>query len=115
LIPPGAAVEHRLLWQSEDLTRSATAEELGTSMRTLRRRSAAHLGLSPKALSMSGRMLRARVMLRGRRHTSVADFALELGFDDHAAFANTLRTFTGVTPRAPREEPLVYCDLPSSP
>ncbi len=89
---------------------SALADDLGLTVRTLRRRCATYIGLSPKQMAMSGRMLRACGLLRGK--LPLAEVADMLGFSDQLALTNTSRHYFGMTPGRLRAEPLVFHETP---
>lgn len=105
-------LQHRLLWRSGSGTLSALADRVGFTERTLRRHFARHAGLSPKQMSMSGRVLRACACLSDHPDTGIAEVALRVGFGDQAAFTNAFRHYVGMTPGQLRAEPLVYCERP---
>ena len=106
------ALQNRLLWRSRGESLSGLADDLGVTDRTLRRHFARHAGLSPKQLSLSGRVLRACAALTDRRDLSIAEVALELGFSDQAALANAFRHYVGMSPGRLRAEPIVFCERP---
>jgi len=85
---------------------AAVADDLGMTVRTLRRRCATYAGLSPKQLAMSGRMRRACGLLRGT--APLAEVADALGFTDQAALTHACRRYFGMTPGRLRAEPLVF-------
>ena len=105
-------LQSMLLWRSGDESMSGLADRLGITVRTLRRQFARHAGVSPKQLSMSGRMLRGCAWLCDRPETPIAQVALRLGFSDQAAFTNAFRHYVGMTPAQLRAEPIVYCERP---
>jgi AraC-like DNA-binding protein len=105
-------LQHGLLWRSGGETLSALADRLGVTARTLRRHFARHAGLSPKQMSLSGRILRACICLSDRREVAISEVALEVGFGDQAAFTNAFRHYVGMTPGRFRAEPLVFCERP---
>ncbi len=107
-------LQRRLLWRSGAELMSALADDAGFTVRTLRRHFARHAGLSPKQLSMSGRILRACFWLSDRRDLPIAQIALAAGFGDQAAFTNAFRRYVGMTPARLRAEPIVYCERPES-
>ena len=107
-------LQRTLLWRSGEERVSALADELGVTARTLRRHFARHAGLSPKQLSMSGRILRACHYLADRRDVPIAEIALRVGFGDQAAFTNAFRHYVGTTPARLRAEPLVHCERPAT-
>jgi AraC-like DNA-binding protein len=105
-------LQHGLLWRSGGESLSALADQAGVTPRTLRRHFARHAGLSPKQMSLSGRILRACAWLSDRPGTGIAEIALKVGFGDQAAFTNAFRHYVGMTPGQLRAEPLVYCERP---
>ncbi len=107
-------LQRALLWRSGDRPVGAFADALGVSERTLRRMCMKDAGLSPKQLSMSGRILRACADLVDRRSLPLAQVALRSGFGDQAAFTNAFRHYVGTTPGRLRAEPIVYCERPAA-
>jgi AraC-like DNA-binding protein len=105
-------LQYGLLWRSGGESVSALADRVGVTARTLRRHFMKHAGLSPKQMSLSGRILRACALLSDRRETKLAELALKVGFGDQAAFTNAFRHFVGMTPGQLRAEPLVFCERP---
>jgi AraC family transcriptional regulator of adaptative response / DNA-3-methyladenine glycosylase II len=95
---------------SEPVT--ALSDEVGITDRTLRRHFARHAALSPKQLSMSGRILRACAELSDRRNEPIVEVALRAGFGDQSAFSNAFRRYVGMTPAELRQEPIVFCERP---
>lgn len=98
----------RFVWRSNGAPIRVSASEMGVTERSLRRWFGDAAGLSPKQLELSGRVLRACALLRERADLSITAIAHELGFSDHAAFANAFRALTGLTPAQLRVEPLVF-------
>ena len=75
----------------------ALAHRLGTGRRTLERRFAEHVGLSPKGWS---RLVRFNGMLGAlANHPALAQAALESGYYDQAHFQHEFRALAGLTPR----------------
>lgn len=107
-------LQRLLLWRSGGESLAALADHAGVTVRTLRRHFARHAGLSPKQLSMSGRILRACSYLSDRRDIPIAQVALKVGFGDQAAFTNAFRHYVGMTPANLRAEPVVFCERPGS-
>ena len=105
-------LQHALLWRSGGESVSALADRVGVTARTLRRHFTRHAGLSPKQMSLSGRVLRACAFLSDRPDTGIAEVALKVGFGDQAALTNAFRHYVGMTPGQLRAEPLVYCERP---
>lgn len=105
-------LQRALLWRSGGESVSALADRLGVTVRTLRRHFARHAGLSPKQMSLSGRILRACACLSDRGDAGIAEVALKVGFGDQAAFTNAFRHYVGMTPGQLRAEPLVFCERP---
>lgn len=103
-------LQRALLWRFRQEPVSTLADRVGVTARTLRRHFAKHAGLTPKQLSMSGRILRACALLNDRRDTSIAEVALRVGFGDQAAFTNAFRHYVAMTPARLRAEPIVYCE-----
>lgn len=103
-------LQHALLWQACGETVATLADDLGLTERTLRRRLATYAGISPKQLSMSGRILRACACLRDRPGIRIAEVALMAGFADQSAFTNALRTYLHMTPGELRAEPIVFLE-----
>lgn len=108
----GLGLQRALLWRSGDQPIGALAEAFGLTDRTLRRMCARGAGLSPKQLSMSGRILRACADLVDRPGLPLAEIALRVGFGDQSAFTNAFRHYVGTTPGRLRAEPIVYCERP---
>jgi AraC-like DNA-binding protein len=98
----------QLVWHSNGAPIERTAAALGTSLRSLRRWIGESAGISPKQLELSGRILRSCALLQERPDLSITDIAQQMGFSDHAAFANAFREQTAMTPRAFRSEPLAF-------
>lgn len=107
-------LQRALLWRSGERPVGALAEAYGLTERTLRRLCARNAGLSPKQLSMSGRILRACADLVDRPSLPLAEIALRTGFGDQAAFTNAFRHYVGTTPGRLRAEPIVYCERPAA-
>ena len=105
-------IQRALLWRSGGVPVAALADAFGMSDRTLRRLCARQAGLSPKQLSMSGRILRACADLVDRPSLPLAEIALRAGFGDQPAFTNAFRHYVGMTPARLRAEPIVYCERP---
>lgn len=103
-------LQRALLWRFRGNSVATLADELGVTDRTLRRHFAKHAGISPKQLSMSGRILRACADLSDRRDRSIAEVALRVGFGDQAAFTNAFHHYVGTTPGLLRAEPIVHCE-----
>ncbi|MDQ0462765.1 AraC-like DNA-binding protein [Caulobacter ginsengisoli] len=103
-----ADLQQVLLWDVADQPVAVLADQLGFTARTLRRHCQAYAGLSPKQLTMSGRMLRACDLLLGSPGLPLAEAALRLGFNDQSAFANAFRHYLGLTPTQLRAQPLVF-------
>jgi AraC-like DNA-binding protein len=105
-------LQRALLWRFGEESVSVLADDLGVTVRTLRRHFARHAGLSPKQFSMSGRILRSCALLSDRRDIPIAEVALRVGFGDQAAFTNAFRHYVGTTPARLRAEPIVHCERP---
>lgn len=105
-------LQRNLLWRSGGRSLSVLADDLGVTARTLRRHFTKHAGLSPKQLSMSGRILRACAYLNDRHDMSIAEVGLRVGFGDQAAFTNAFHHYVGMTPGRLRAEPIVFCERP---
>lgn len=101
-------LHEQLFWRSIGSRIGVTAARLGVSERSLRRWIEAPTGLSPKQLELAGRLLRGCALLRERPATAITSIAHQLGFADHAAFSNAFHDRTGLTPRAFREEALIF-------
>ncbi len=101
-------VHAQLVWRSTGTPIDRTAAAMGTSLRSLRRWIGESTGISPKQLELSGRVLRSCALLQERPELSITAIAHELGFSDHAAYANAFRELTAMTPRAFRTEPLTF-------
>ncbi len=108
------ALQRTLLWHLGEESVSTLADDAGVTARTLRRHFAIHAGLSPKQLSMSGRILRACAYLSDRREIPLAEVALRVGFGDQASFTNAFRHYVGMTPAQLRAEPIVHCERPGA-
>jgi AraC-like DNA-binding protein len=74
------------------------AERLGLLPRTLRRRFAAHVGLSPKRFGRVQRLQRVVRGLDGRPQVDWAATAARHGYCDQAHLADEFRDLVGVTP-----------------
>lgn len=105
-------LQRTLLWRFREESVSTLADDVGVTVRTLRRHFAKHAGLSPKQLSMSGRILRACAYLSDRPEMPIAEVALRVGFGDQAAFTNAFHHYVGMTPGRLRAEPVIYCERP---
>ncbi len=83
----------------------ATAERLGTSAATLRRRFLSKVGTTPKVFARVARLGRTLRSLGSGPPTSWAAFAVEQGFVDQSHLIRELRDLGGLTPTeyAPRE------------
>jgi AraC-like DNA-binding protein len=107
-------LQRTLLWRFREESVATLADEIGVTARTLRRQFEQHAGLSPKQLSMSGRILRACAHLSDRRDMPIVEVALRVGFGDQAAFTNAFRHYVGMTPARLRAEPVVHCERPGA-
>jgi AraC-like DNA-binding protein len=101
-------LQYALFWRATHHSMAGLADEFGLTPRTLRRHCERHAGLSPKQVSMSGRILRACIALRGP--APIADVAHRLGFNDQAAFTNAFGSYVTMSPAQFRAEPMVYCE-----
>jgi AraC-like DNA-binding protein len=97
-----------ILWRSRDGSVARMCRFLGPSERSLRRRFAAHTGLSPKSVQLSGRLLAACALLREAPTLEITEIASRVGFYDHAAFTHAFTRRIGLTPRCFRAEPVVF-------
>lgn len=104
---PRVAAYLSLLRRRPSTTVDAAARELGTSPRTLRRRTSAALGVGPKRLQ---RTARARSAVRRLTTTTapLTDVAASLGYADQSHLTNELVELTGATPAALRREALPH-------
>ena len=90
-------------------TVDAAVDGLAYSLRQLRRRVVAGLGLPPKRLARLVRFHRTLVRLERDQRTPLARIAVELGFADQPHLTREFRDFAGTTPatmrtvRAPAE------------
>lgn len=105
-------LQDALIWRVVREPVSTLADNVGLTLRTLRRHCDKHSGLSPKQLIMSGRILRACARLVDRREMPIAEVAHKAGFGDQAAFTNAFRHYVGMTPAQLRSEPIVFCERP---
>lgn len=103
-------LQNALFWRSVREPVSALADDIGVTLRTLRRHCERYSGLSPKQVTMSGRILRACVSLRDERKAPIVAVGDAMGFSDQAAFTNAFRHYVGMTPAQFRAEPIVYCE-----
>lgn len=103
-------LQNTLMWRVGGEPVSALADDVGVTLRTLRRHCEKYSGLSPKQLVMSGRMLRACADLLDRREMSITNVAHNMGFGDQPAFTNAFRHYVGMTPANFRAEPVVHCE-----
>jgi len=103
-------LQNALFWDVLREPLSALADDIGVTVRTLRRHCERYSGLSPKQITMSGRILRACIALRTHRRASIAAVADGTGFNDQAAFTNAFRHYVGMTPAKFRVEPVVFCE-----
>ncbi len=92
-----------------------TAERLGWSVATLRRRFLARVGNTPKRFARVARLGRAVAALQAGPPRSWASFALDHGYVDQSHWIRELRDLAGVTPtayapRAPGEPNHVVID-----
>lgn len=97
-----------VMWSSQGGTIAALASALGPSERTLRRIFSKHSGLSPKAVQLSGRLLRACALLRDAPSLNVAEIAATVGFYDHAALTHAFTDRMGLTPVQFQAEPVAF-------
>ncbi len=79
---------------------AAVAEAQGISPRTLRRRFAAAVGLTPRRYGRLIRFQRAVARIAAGPISDWAGLAVELGYFDQAHFVRDFRAFAGVTPSA---------------
>lgn len=103
LAPADALVKRALLWMQQrpehPLPVGDLARQLGVSRRTLERRFAADLGMTPAEAGRRMRLSQARALLeRGQR--SVTDIAAETGFADVSHLIRVFREAEGITPEA---------------
>lgn len=101
-------LHEQLVWRSNGASIEQVAASIGTSMRSLRRWIGESAGIAPKQLELSGRILRSCAALHERPDVTITAIAHQLGFSDHAAFANAFHAQTAMTPSAFRSEPLVF-------
>jgi AraC-like DNA-binding protein len=99
---------NEVLWRSRIGLIDEVARALGPSSRSLRRLFATRVGLAPKAVQLSGRVLAACSLLRERADLDITDVATQLGFYDHAAFDHGFADRIGLTPTQFRREPQVF-------
>jgi AraC-like DNA-binding protein len=97
-----------ILWRSSARSIAQVSRTLGPSERSLRRLLATHAGISPKAVQLSGRLLKACALLREQRSVEITDVATCVGFHDHAAFTHTFTDRIGLTPTQFRAEPAAF-------
>jgi len=103
-------LQNALFWRFVREPVSTLADDIGVTTRTLRRHCERYSGLSPKQVTMSGRILRACVALRDEREVPIVEVGHGMGFNDQAAFTNAFRHYVGMTPAQFRAEPIVYCE-----
>jgi AraC-like DNA-binding protein len=72
------------------------ADRLSVSVRTVQRPAERYFGLPTLTLIRRSRLQEAAGLLRIEPSTSAADIASELGYADHAHFANEFRDTLGV-------------------
>lgn len=106
LAPADALVKRALLWMQQrpehPLPVGDLARQLGVSRRTLERRFAADLAMTPAEAGRRMRLSQVRALLdRGGR--SVTDIAAETGFADVSHLIRVFRAAEGVTPDAWRK------------
>jgi AraC-like DNA-binding protein len=97
-----------ILWRSRTGSIAQVAGNLGPSSRSLRRVFESRVGLSPKAVQLSGRVLSACGLLREQPGLEITDIASRVGFFDHAAFTHSFAARVGLTPSQFRGEPHAY-------
>ncbi|MBL8600674.1 MAG: AraC family transcriptional regulator [Myxococcales bacterium] len=83
------------LTRAEDL-----AARAGVSLRTLERRFAAHLGVSPKWVIARYRLHEALAQLARVDRASLSALAASLGFADQAHFTRSFKALVGLSPTA---------------
>jgi AraC-like DNA-binding protein len=94
-------------WVLSNLTQATlarAARHARTSTRTLRRHFSAETGVAFRAFVNQARVQRA-VELLSATSKSIAEVALEVGFQSQSAFTQAFRRGTGLTPRAFRKAP----------
>lgn len=84
------------------LTLEDLAEQVHTSVRTLQRRFQMATGMTPIQYQQMVRIERSKDLLE-RRGDAVQEIALQVGYQDRAAFGRLFKKLTGVTPDAYRQ------------
>jgi AraC family transcriptional regulator len=88
-------IEHRL---GEDVSLAALATEAGLSERYFCSAFRRSIGTPPYRYMLERRIMRAKDMLRDRRHVPIIEVAMAVGFPTSAHFATMFRKVTGLTP-----------------
>ena len=90
----------RTLWHTAGPVRlSQLSRDAGMTERTLERRCAAAVGMTPRSYRRLARFLKSCARLRRGDGQSLAEVAQECGYFDQAHFTNDFREFAGLTPR----------------
>jgi AraC-like DNA-binding protein len=97
-----------VLWRARLHSAAELASDLGPSARSLRRGFARHVGLRPKAVQLTGRVLSACALLRDRTELTITEVAELTGFYDHAAFTHAFTEHLGLTPLRFRDERFAF-------
>lgn len=107
--PPSAAgvLATQLVETSAGATNSHSvadvAVQVGTSVRTLQRVAATHIGLTPQVILNRARVQDVATRLRETPEASIASIACELGYSDHAHLTRDFRRHVGQSPQSYRE------------
>jgi len=108
-----AALLEELMRQAPRASVRVLAERFGTGIRTLERRFARSIGLTPQRVHLVARLLRGCHLLRTAPHLDVSAIAQEAGFYDHPYFANRFRQLVGASPSRFRAlDDVHYVQLP---
>lgn len=97
------AVNYIYEHMDESLELNDIAKAIGTSASTLKRAFHAMIQTSPGGFIRKLRMECAFRVLKNR-NDSILEIALQVGFDDHAAFSRAFKDLFGYTPTAAREK-----------
>jgi AraC-like DNA-binding protein len=97
-----------LLWRARRTSIADLSKALGPSSRSLRRGFARHVGLGPKEVQLTGRLLTACALLREQADLTITEIADRVGFYDHAALTHAFTDCLGLTPLQFREQPFAF-------
>jgi AraC-like DNA-binding protein len=87
---------------AKSLTLDDLAAQIHTSVRTLQRRFQMATGMTPIQYQQMVRIERSKELLEAR-NDAVQEIALQVGYQDRAAFGRLFKKLTGLTPDAYRQ------------